>query len=60
MRRRSHVARDAFDGIRVLIVDDNATNRRILRLQLEAFQMNVSGIRLATRGARVGRARRPV
>jgi signal transduction histidine kinase/DNA-binding response OmpR family regulator len=37
----SRASSEGFDGMRALVVDDNATNRRILRGQLESFRMVV-------------------
>ena len=47
LEKQTGSARDVYPspetlaGVRVLAVDDNATNRRILRLQLEAWKMKV-------------------
>jgi two-component system sensor histidine kinase/response regulator len=47
LERQAVCARDSYPspqnlaGVRVLAVDDNATNRRILRLQLDAWKMKV-------------------
>jgi len=39
---RAHLATRALKGARVLIVDDNQTNREILQQQLEGWQMQVT------------------
>ncbi len=49
-----------LSGRRILVVDDNATNRRILRTLVERWGMSARDSRVPSGGPRLGRGRRAV